>query len=86
MRRLPALAAAALAAATGHDVRAERVPLADVRARSEDLAAMHAFLEEEGPAVDLDALRAAHPAVAWTPFAAWAAAQSWTPSEQRRGA
>ncbi len=47
---------------------------------------MDAFLEEEGPAVELDARRAAHPAVAWTPFAAWAAAQSWTPSEQRRGA
>jgi uncharacterized protein YbjT (DUF2867 family) len=82
----PAAMAAALADATGHPVRAEQVALDDVRARSADLAAMYGFLEDEGYAVDLAALRAAHPGVAWTPFAAWAAAQDWTPPdpEERR--
>jgi uncharacterized protein YbjT (DUF2867 family) len=78
----PAAMAAALTAATGREVRAERVPLAAVRARSEDLAAMYAFLEQEGYAVDLAALRAAHPGVAWTPFAAWAAGRRFTAPDE----
>ncbi len=43
---------------------------------------MYGFLEDEGYTVDLGAVRAAHPGLAWTSFAAWAAGQDWTPPDQ----
>jgi len=66
----------AMAAALG--VRYEPVPLDALRRRSEDLAAMYAFLADEGYAIDVPRLRAAYPEVAWTTFADWAQRISWT--------
>jgi uncharacterized protein YbjT (DUF2867 family) len=54
-------------------VRATQTPLAQLRERSPDLAAMYAFLAEVGYDIDIAALRARFPEVAWTSFAAWAA-------------
>jgi uncharacterized protein YbjT (DUF2867 family) len=59
-----------MAAALG--VRYEPVPLETIRQRSPDLAAMYAFLADEGYGIDVAALRAAYPEVAWTTFADWA--------------
>lgn len=50
------------------------VSLDAVRARSEDLGAMYRFLAEEGYGIDVAAVRARYPEVAWTPFADWARA------------
>lgn len=65
----------AMAAAIG--VRHELVPLAELRQRSEDLAAMYAFLAEEGYGIDTAALRAQYPEVPWRSFANWAENVDW---------
>lgn len=51
------------------------VPLEDVRRRSADLGAMYAFLSGEGYGIDVAALRARYPEVAWRSFADWVAAR-----------
>jgi hypothetical protein len=43
-----------------------------IRSRSEDLAAMYEFLSGDGYGIDVAAVRARYPEVAWTPFASWA--------------
>jgi uncharacterized protein YbjT (DUF2867 family) len=63
----PAQMAAALGATF------EEQPLAEVQARSADLGAMYAFLAGEGYAIDVAAVRARYPEVAWRTFADWAA-------------
>jgi uncharacterized protein YbjT (DUF2867 family) len=64
-----------MAAAIG--VRYERVPLGEVRLRSEDLAAMYEFLAHEGYGIDIQALRDRYPEVPWTAFSSWAADVDW---------
>jgi uncharacterized protein YbjT (DUF2867 family) len=59
-------------------VRAVQTPLGEIRERSPDLAAMYAFLAEVGYSIDVTALRARYPEVAWTSFAEWAATVTWT--------
>ena len=66
----PAQMAAALGAALGREVRHERVPLEAIG--NPDMHAMWAFLNGPGYQVDVAALHAAHPEVAWTSFAEWA--------------
>ncbi|MEU3793878.1 NmrA/HSCARG family protein [Streptomyces fructofermentans] len=66
----PGRMAAALGAALGRQVRFERVPLEAID--SPDMHAMWAFLNGPGYQVDIPALHAAHPEVAWTSFADWA--------------
>lgn len=65
-----------MAAAIG--VRYEQVPLAQVRERSQDLAAMYEFLSAQGYGIDVEALRRRYPEVAWTRFADWARGIDWT--------
>lgn len=65
----------AMAAAIG--VRYERVPLAEVREHSEDLAAMYEFLAGEGYGIDVTALRRRYPEVAWRSFENWAERVDW---------
>jgi hypothetical protein len=65
----------AMARAIG--VRYERIPLAELRHRSKDLAAMHEFLASEGYAIDVAALRNRYPEVSWTSFAEWASSIDW---------
>ncbi len=66
----PERMAGALGAALGREVRHERTPLATIR--SADMHAMWEFLNGEGYRVDVAALHAEHPDVAWTSFADWA--------------
>lgn len=63
----PARMAAALHA------RHVRIPLDEVRARSADMGAMYTFLTDTGYSIDVAAVRARYPEVAWTSFADWAA-------------
>ena len=49
-----------------------RVPIDEIRERSADLAAMYAFLSDEGYGIDVRALRERYPEVEWLPFAEWA--------------
>ncbi|WP_437978495.1 NmrA family NAD(P)-binding protein [Sorangium sp. So ce295] len=65
-------AVSALSRVAGREIRYAEVPLAEVRARSEDLAAMFRWLTREGHGVDLGALRAAYPEVGWRRFEDWA--------------
>ncbi|GGT38035.1 NmrA/HSCARG family protein [Streptomyces chromofuscus] len=66
----PAQMAAALSAALGREVRHEPVPLNAIG--SPDMHAMWSFLNGPGYRVDVPALHAAHPEIAWTSFADWA--------------
>lgn len=61
---------AAMAAALG--VAYAAAPLEPVRARSADLGAMYEFLAGPGYGIDVTALRARYPEVAWRSFADWA--------------
>jgi uncharacterized protein YbjT (DUF2867 family) len=65
----------AMARAIG--VRYERIALAELRHRSEDLAAMYEFLAREGYGIDVAALRDRYPEVSWTSFADWASSIDW---------
>lgn len=64
-------------------VRAVQTPLRELRERSPDLAAMYAFLAEVGYGIDVAALRARYPEVAWTSFAQWAANVTWQADRSR---
>ena len=68
--------AAALARATGRDVRYVAPPLEVVA--DKDLQAMYAFLEAEGYQVDVPAVHAEHPEVAWHDVDAWLGQQRWS--------
>ncbi|WP_437971395.1 NmrA family NAD(P)-binding protein [Sorangium sp. So ce260] len=65
-------AGAALSRVAGREIRYAEVPLAEVRARSEDLAAMFRWLARGGHGVDLAALHAAYPEIGWRRFEDWA--------------
>lgn len=65
----------AMAGALG--VRYEQIPLAELRHRSEDLAAMYEFLADEGYGIDTAALRDRYPEVSWASFADWAGNVDW---------
>jgi uncharacterized protein YbjT (DUF2867 family) len=73
----PASMAATLTDVLGFTVSHRRVPLDDLAERSEDLAAMYAFLIDTGYHVDIPALRAGYPNVGWQSFAGWAQQQRW---------
>ena len=57
--------------------RAVETPLDELRERSPDLAALYAFLAADGYGIDVRAVRARYPEVAWMGFAEWAAALEW---------
>ncbi|MFJ3203824.1 NmrA/HSCARG family protein [Streptomyces sp. NPDC086989] len=73
----PARMAQILAEATGRPIIHQEVPLAHVRSRSADLAAMFAYFTSAGLDVDLAGLRRAYPEVRRQTFADWATAQDW---------
>jgi uncharacterized protein YbjT (DUF2867 family) len=60
----------AMAAALGAHAVETSVP--ELAERNPDLAAMYAFLADTGYGIDVAALRARYPEVAWTRFADWA--------------
>ncbi|WP_406058475.1 NmrA/HSCARG family protein [Micromonospora sp. NBC_00860] len=75
--RTPAQLAEILTDAIGRPITHVQVPLAQVRRRSTDLAAMFDYFSTVGLTVDVAALRRDHPKVGWHSFADWAAAQDW---------
>lgn len=75
--RTPAQMAEILAAAIGSPVAHQEVPLAYVRTRSADLAAMFEYFTTVGLDVDVAGLRRDHPEVGWHSFTDWAATQDW---------
>ncbi|MER7661049.1 MULTISPECIES: NmrA/HSCARG family protein [unclassified Streptomyces] len=66
----PAEMAAALSVTLGREVRHEYLPLETVG--EPDMHAMWSFLNGPGYQVDIPALHAAHPGIAWSGFADWA--------------
>ncbi|MEU5592871.1 NmrA/HSCARG family protein [Streptomyces sp. NPDC020298] len=77
--RTPGQIAEILAAATGRPVTHQEVPLAHVRTRSADLAAMFEYFTTVGLDVDVDVagLRRDYPEIGWHDFTDWAVAQDW---------
>lgn len=75
--RTPAQIAEILAGAVGLAITHQQVPLAQVRQRSADLAAMFGYFTTVGLDVDVAALRRDYPEVGWHSFADWATAQDW---------
>ncbi|MFE5283614.1 NmrA/HSCARG family protein [Nocardia sp. NPDC056611] len=73
----PAQIAATLAAAIDAPIAHREVPLAYVRSRSTDLAAMFEYFSTVGLDVDVAGLRRDYPEIAWHSFADWASAQDW---------
>jgi uncharacterized protein YbjT (DUF2867 family) len=61
---------AEMAAAFG--ARAVQTPLSELQSRNPDLAAMYAFLADTGYEIDVAAVRARYPEVAWSSFSQWA--------------
>jgi uncharacterized protein YbjT (DUF2867 family) len=68
----PAQMRQALSDALGRAVEFRETPLADVRRRGSDMAAMWEFLRGPGYQADIAALHRDYPAVGWTSFNAWA--------------
>ncbi|MFJ8545931.1 NmrA/HSCARG family protein [Streptomyces sp. NPDC093586] len=83
--RTPAETARILATATGRPILHQEVPLAHVRTRSADLAAMFDYFSTSGLDVDVAGLRRDYPEVGWHSFTDWAAEQDWTSCAVRTG-
>jgi uncharacterized protein YbjT (DUF2867 family) len=66
----PAQMAGLLSAVLGRPVRHEQTPLESIR--NADMHAMWTFLNGQGYRVDLEALHAANPDIAWQSFHVWA--------------
>ncbi|OBK51355.1 NmrA/HSCARG family protein [Mycobacterium kubicae] len=66
----PAQMAEVLSAVLGRPVRHERTPLESIG--NPDMHAMWSFLNGPGYRVEIEALHAAHPDIAWQSFAVWA--------------
>ncbi|HSE53206.1 MAG TPA: NmrA/HSCARG family protein [Gemmatimonadales bacterium] len=75
--RTGAEAAAALASASGRELKYLEIPLEQVRAGNEDLALMFDWINRVGYHADIAGLRARYPKVGWHSLEAWAAAQDW---------
>ncbi|WP_225832596.1 NmrA/HSCARG family protein [Streptomyces sp. NK08204] len=76
-KRTPGQMAEILATAIGLPVAHQEVPLAYVRTRSADLAAMFEYFTTAGLDVDVTGLRRDYPEVNWHSFTDWAVAQDW---------
>ncbi|MFC5144852.1 NmrA/HSCARG family protein [Streptomyces aureoversilis] len=75
--RTPAQIAQSLGEAIGRPVAHHEVPLAHVRTRSTDLAAMFEYFTTSGLDVDVAGLRRDYPEAGWHSFSDWAAGQDW---------
>ncbi|WP_435602249.1 NmrA/HSCARG family protein [Streptomyces sp. bgisy130] len=73
----PRWIAETLAMVTDRPIAHQEVPLAQVRTRSADLAAMFEYFTTVGLDVDVAGLRRDYPEVGWHSFADWAAGQEW---------
>ncbi|GAA2522389.1 NmrA/HSCARG family protein [Streptomyces longisporus] len=75
--RTPSQMAEILTNAMGRQVAHQEVPIAHVKTRSADLAAMFEYFTTIGLDVDVAALRRDFPEVSWHSFTDWALAQNW---------
>ncbi|MET8586384.1 NmrA family NAD(P)-binding protein [Streptomyces collinus] len=86
--RTPGQLAQILTTALGRPVTHQEVPLACVRTRSADLAAMFEYFTIAGLDVDVTGLRRDYPEVGWHSFTDWAVTQDWpvllSPARARR--
>jgi uncharacterized protein YbjT (DUF2867 family) len=62
---------------SGKPFRYVEVPLAQMRAMSEDMALMFEWFDKVGYSADLAALRRDYPEVGWRSFEEWTRAQDW---------
>lgn len=69
--------AAALSRVLGREVRYHEIPLAAIKAQSEELAAMYDWFNRVGYSVDTAALRRDFPEVGWHTFEEWARKQDF---------
>lgn len=69
--------AEAIAKASGWTITTERTPLEVVERYSTDLAAMFGYFTETGLDVDVAALRAEYPEIAWRTVDDWASTVDW---------
>ncbi len=76
--RTPGQIAETLTVAIGHPINHQEVPLAHVRTRSTDLAAMFEYFSGSGLDVDVVGLHRDYPEVGWHSFTDWATSQDWT--------
>jgi uncharacterized protein YbjT (DUF2867 family) len=66
-----------LSRASGKEIRYVELPLAQVRAMSEDMALMFEWFDKVGYSADIAALRRDYPEVGWRSFEEWARALDW---------
>lgn len=70
-------AARILSGAVRRELPYQAIPAQAVRARSEELGRLLAWLDGEGAHVDVERLRRRHPELGFTRFATWARRQDW---------
>lgn len=70
--------AAAMSQASGRPVEYAEQPLDEVRAQSDDMAAMYQWFDEVGYSVDIAGLRRDYPEIGWMTFRQWATARDWS--------
>src|SRR5262249_35051397 len=69
--------AAILGRVLGRGLEYREIPIAAIRAQSEDLALMLEWFDRVGYSADLAGLRRAYPEIAWHTYESWAQAQDW---------
>jgi uncharacterized protein YbjT (DUF2867 family) len=69
--------AEAFSRASGKPMKYVEVPVAQVRAMSEDMAIMFEWFDKVGYSANIAALRREYPEVGWRSFEDWAKAQDW---------
>lgn len=72
-----ARAVEAISRLSGRKIEYVELPLAQVRAWSEDFAKMFEWFDQVGYSADIAALRKDYPEVGWQTFEGWAKAQDW---------
>ncbi len=76
-------AAAAIAEASGREIKYTAVPIAAARQQNEDLAKMFEWFDRVGYDADIVGLRELYPEVNWHRFSTWAREQRWVWAETR---
>ena len=79
----PVTAAAAIAEASGREIKYTAVPMAAARQQNEDLARMLEWFDRVGYDADIVGLRELYPEVSWHRFSTWAREQRWVWAETR---
>jgi uncharacterized protein YbjT (DUF2867 family) len=67
-----------LSQASGRPIRYQQVPLETIAQFNKDIAEMYEWFDRVGMSVDVEALHARTPEVAWTTFREWAGREDWS--------